>query len=189
MEGSSSLLLGIIKFQTPNPLSLLHSTTTAAATSRRRTRRTAPSSLVPRAELPEAGGQPDPSAVDGKKPKPSGFGSVADSSSKNKKSKRIIRRSPIEKPSLLQESGQPPSPAAAEQQSANESAFLITWLGLGIVIFVQGIALAASGFLPEKWDSFLVKYLYPSFTPTVFLFVCGTVVYGVIKYLQGEKMK
>lgn len=43
------------------------------------------------------------------------------------------------------------------------------------------------GFLPEAWDNFFVNYLYPSFTPTVFLFVAGTVGYGVLKYLQNEK--
>lgn len=43
------------------------------------------------------------------------------------------------------------------------------------------------GLLPEAWDNFFVKYLYPSFTPTVFLFVAGTVGYGVLKYLQNEK--
>jgi len=44
-----------------------------------------------------------------------------------------------------------------------------------------------TGFLPEEWDALFVKYLYPSFTPTVFLFVAGTVVYGVLKYLENEK--
>lgn len=34
-----------------------------------------------------------------------------------------------------------------------------------------------------------MKYLYPSFTPTVFLFVAGTVAYGVLKYLQNEQIK
>ncbi|RXH94922.1 hypothetical protein DVH24_024606 [Malus domestica] len=44
-------------------------------------------------------------------------------------------------------------------------------------------------FLPEDWDKFLVKYLYPSFTPTVGLFVAGSVGYGVVKYLQNEELK
>lgn len=46
-----------------------------------------------------------------------------------------------------------------------------------------------SGFLPEEWDKFFVKYLYPSFTPTVGLFVAGSVAYGVLKYLQNEELK
>ncbi|EPS74311.1 hypothetical protein M569_00445, partial [Genlisea aurea] len=73
-----------------------------------------------------------------------------------------------------------------EELKKNESAFVLAWLGLGGIILIQGITLAASGFLPESWDSFLVKYLYPSFTPTVFLFVGGTVAYGVAKYLEKE---
>lgn len=48
------------------------------------------------------------------------------------------------------------------------------------------IAILFSGFLPEAWDKLLAKYLYPSFTPTVFLFVAGTTAYGVLKYLQNE---
>lgn len=74
-----------------------------------------------------------------------------------------------------------------EEQSRNEKAFLLAWLGLGSIIITQGILLAASGFLPEEWDKLFVKYLYPAFTPTVFLFVAGTVAYGVLKYLQNEK--
>ncbi|KAK4745411.1 hypothetical protein SAY87_011723 [Trapa incisa] len=97
----------------------------------------------------------------------------------------ISRRTPVEKPALVSEEEE----IRAEQQMKNESAFLLAWLGLGGVILIQGIALAASGFLPEEWDKFFVKYLYPSFTPTVFLFVSGTVAYGVLKYLQNEQIK
>ncbi|KAG9454531.1 hypothetical protein H6P81_007435 [Aristolochia fimbriata] len=130
-----------------------------------------------------------------------GFGSsVEDSSSvstrkdKERGSKKkgsrdrasVVRRTPIDKPPLLS----PDKDTQSEkQQSTNEGAFLLTWLGLGILIFVQGIVLAASGFLPEEWDKFFVKYLYPSFTPTVFLFVAGTVGYGVYKYMQGENQR
>ncbi|XP_004506611.2 protein LPA2, partial [Cicer arietinum] len=92
----------------------------------------------------------------------------------------IIRRTPIEKPAFVSE--QP-----VQQNSANENAFVIAWLGFGSVILVEGLALAASGLFPEEWDKFFVKYLYPSFTPTVFLFVAGAVAYGVLKYSQNEK--
>ncbi|KAK9103261.1 hypothetical protein Sjap_020515 [Stephania japonica] len=128
-----------------------------------------------------------------------GFGSTSTSSpsptrqsrDSNKKKQRsrdrasVIRRTPVEKPTYVTQQLQ----SETQEQSRNENAFLLTWLGLGILILVEGIALAASGFLPEQWDNFFVKYLYPSFTPTVFVFVAGTVVYGVVKYLRGEKGK
>ncbi|GER48022.1 protein LOW PSII ACCUMULATION 2 [Striga asiatica] len=117
-----------------------------------------------------------------------GFGSpaAAQSNKKQPKGKRerdsIIRREPVEKPNFST-----PQPAArAEDLRKSENSFLLAWLGLGGVILLEGIALAASGFLPEAWDNFFVKYLYPSFTPTVILFVAGTVAYGVLKYLQNE---
>ncbi|KAL3834594.1 hypothetical protein ACJIZ3_009330 [Penstemon smallii] len=122
-----------------------------------------------------------------------GFGSSAAASTsapakkKQPKGKRerasIIRREPLEKPNF----GTPNQVAQADELSKNESAFLIAWLGLGAVILTEGIILAGSGFLPEAWDKFFVKYLYPSFTPTVFLFVSGSVTYGVLKYLQNAK--
>ncbi|CAA0809565.1 Protein LOW PSII ACCUMULATION 2- chloroplastic [Striga hermonthica] len=142
-------------------------------------------------EEPKSGAGPSAKKPGGSSPG-LGFGSPAAASSpapaktKQSKGKRerasIIRREPVEKPNFAT-----PQPAAqAEELRKNESYFLFAWLGLGAVILLEGIALAASGFLPEAWDNFFVKYLYPAFTPTVFLFVAGTVAYGVLKYLQNE---
>ncbi|CAI8600955.1 unnamed protein product [Vicia faba] len=95
----------------------------------------------------------------------------------------IIRRNPVEKPALVKE--QEP---VQQEQGAYENAFSLAWLGFGSVILVEGLALAASGFFPEEWDKIFVKYLYPSFTPTVFLFVAGAIAFGVVKYKQNEKL-
>ncbi|KAL1362620.1 hypothetical protein HN51_010852 [Arachis hypogaea] len=114
--------------------------------------------------------------------------STSSSKKKQKKGRRerasIIRRTPLEKPAFVSQEDK----AEAKEQSKNESAFILAWLGFGLVILVEGISLAASGFLPEEWDKLFVKYLYPSFTPTVFLFVAGAVAYGVFKYLQNENI-
>ncbi|XP_061340952.1 protein LPA2 [Gastrolobium bilobum] len=120
----------------------------------------------------------------------SGFGSSNESGKRKQKQKgqreraSIIRRSPVEKPSFVSEQ----QVGETKEQGKNESAFILAWLGFGSIILVEGIALAASGFLPEEWDKFFVKYLYPSFTPTVFLFIAGAVAYGVFKYMQNEKI-
>ncbi|KAF4372138.1 hypothetical protein CsatB_009167 [Cannabis sativa] len=116
--------------------------------------------------------------------------STTTATNKKRKSKRerasIIRRSPVEKPAF---GSVEDDDEKAKETGRNESAFLLTWLGLGVIILTQGIILSASGFLPEEWDKFLVKYLYPTFTPTVGLFIAGTVTYGVLKYLQNENLK
>ncbi|KAJ0538758.1 putative protein LOW PSII ACCUMULATION 2 [Helianthus annuus] len=79
---------------------------------------------------------------------PVGFGSVSTSSpakkQKGKKERsRIIRREPVETPKFVTQ--QKEQGASDEQQGSNERAFLLTWLGLGSLIIVEGIALAASG--------------------------------------------
>ncbi|KAJ1426500.1 hypothetical protein SESBI_10244 [Sesbania bispinosa] len=136
--------------------------------------------------------KPSESSDSDSAPKSPGVGFGPSSNVKQKQKKKgqrerasIIRRTPLEKPAFVSEQ-QPP---VEQSQSVNETAFVLAWLGFGSIILVEGITLAASGFLPEEWDKLFVKYLYPSFTPTVFLFVAGAVAYGVFKYLQNENIK
>ncbi|KAH7537891.1 hypothetical protein FEM48_Zijuj03G0141100 [Ziziphus jujuba var. spinosa] len=71
--------------------------------------------------------------------------SVTDKNKGKRKRERasIIRRSPVGKPSFASSSEE--DEAKAKERSKNESAFLLAWLGLGGIILVQGIVLAASG--------------------------------------------
>ncbi|XP_037492087.1 protein LOW PSII ACCUMULATION 2, chloroplastic isoform X2 [Jatropha curcas] len=89
--------------------------------------------------------------------------SASDVTSKKKqKGKRerasIIRRTPVEKPSFVSQVDE----TKAKEQSKNESAFLLAWLGLGGIILVEGIVLAASGCSAHrKWSIECLYFPFP----------------------------
>ncbi|CAK9262567.1 unnamed protein product [Sphagnum jensenii] len=100
---------------------------------------------------------------------------------KRKQQSATVRRAAPQQP-LLSAPGNP-------QTQQIETAYALSLGFLGILIFVEGIILAASGFLPEEWDGFLVTNLYPSFTPTVGVFLAAALAYGLFKTQGGEPKK
>merc|ERR1719387_1892601 len=48
-------------------------------------------------------------------------------------------------------------------------------------IFVEGLLVAGSGFLPEDVDNFIVTTVFPAFTPTLGVFLLISVLYGLFK--------
>jgi hypothetical protein len=46
-----------------------------------------------------------------------------------------------------------------------------------------------AGFFPEDVDDLVLKYVYPSFSPTIGVFLLGSSLYGLYKYLGGPKIK
>jgi len=56
---------------------------------------------------------------------------------------------------------------------------------LGVLILVEGVVIGASGFLPEAADQWVADVLYPSFSPTVLVFLAGSTLYGLVKARFG----
>eukprot|EP01018_Ginkgo_biloba_P016152 Gb_15277 [translate_table: standard] len=95
--------------------------------------------------------------------------------SKEKEITPLIRRAAPEK-ILLGPRGDP-------RGQQIETVFVVSWSGLAIFIFLEGILLDSSGFLPEGWNNFFLKYLKPTFIPTVLAFVVGATAYALYKRL------
>lgn len=69
-----------------------------------------------------------------------------------------------------------PSPIGAAETTA------VQILGvLFVIVLVEGLLLAASGFLPDEWDEFVAVNLYPSYSYTVLSFLGGSTLYGLFK--------
>lgn len=64
-------------------------------------------------------------------------------------------------------------------------------LGLGLIFSVclaEGFIVAASGFLPDAADEFIMKYVYSAFSPTVGLFLACSSAYGVWKIREDKAL-
>eukprot|EP01024_Parvocaulis_polyphysoides_P023074 TRINITY_DN2133_c0_g5_i1.p2 TRINITY_DN2133_c0_g5~~TRINITY_DN2133_c0_g5_i1.p2 ORF type:complete len:176 (+),score=19.53 TRINITY_DN2133_c0_g5_i1:37-528(+) len=70
------------------------------------------------------------------------------------------------------------------QAQSNETLAVNVLFAIGAVILVEGIFLAASGFLPQELDEFAQNIIYPIFSPTVVLLLAGSTAYGLWKSRQ-----
>ena len=70
----------------------------------------------------------------------------------------IIRRTPAEKPAFISQENE----VKVKEQGRNESAFILAWLGLGGIILVEGILLAASG-MSEFMGFFFFFFFFMEF--------------------------
>lgn len=77
-------------------------------------------------------------------------------------------------------------PSEAEKYEGYALLFL-AFLFVNILLF--GLILAGSGFLPEEWDQFAEKVVYPNYSYLVLSFVAGSSAYGLFKtgMLPGQK--
>ncbi|CAM6104618.1 unnamed protein product [Calypogeia fissa] len=112
-----------------------------------------------------------------------GFGSPPKATAPEKKkssksSSGSVRRTPPTKPLIVVSS--------ADQQTRQiETAVVASLAFLFALIFLEGLVLAGSGFLPEEWDEFAVNLVYPAFTPSVGVFLAIAASYGLWKTLGG----
>uniref|UniRef100_A0A1D2AC50 Uncharacterized protein n=3 Tax=Auxenochlorella protothecoides TaxID=3075 RepID=A0A1D2AC50_AUXPR len=87
-------------------------------------------------------------------------------------------------------SSQPASPQQAPPSapaSVIESVLLRLLVGIFTVAILEGLALAASGFLSSEVDSTISKYVYPAFTPTILAFLGVSTGYGLWKSNEINK--
>ncbi|CAM6107259.1 unnamed protein product [Calypogeia fissa] len=112
-----------------------------------------------------------------------GFGSPPKATAPEKKkssksSSGSVRRTPPTKP-LIEVS-------PADQRTRQiETAVVASLAFLFAVIFLEGLVLAGSGFLPEEWDEFAANLVYPAFTPSVGVFLAIAASYGLWKTRGG----
>lgn len=78
------------------------------------------------------------------------------------------------------------SPTAAQKFENGVVSFLSL---IFVFILLEGVFLAASGFLPESFDQFAQDVVYPSFSPTIVFFLVCSSLYGLWKTGGGRDEK
>eukprot|EP01025_Chloroclados_australasicus_P060172 TRINITY_DN7697_c0_g1_i2.p2 TRINITY_DN7697_c0_g1~~TRINITY_DN7697_c0_g1_i2.p2 ORF type:complete len:181 (-),score=20.44 TRINITY_DN7697_c0_g1_i2:535-1041(-) len=68
----------------------------------------------------------------------------------------------------------------------NETLIVTGLLVLALIILIEGVFLAASGFFSDEVDQFAQNVIYPAFSPTVLLLLAGSTVYGLWKSRQQQ---
>ncbi|GJP48021.1 hypothetical protein CLOM_g7262 [Closterium sp. NIES-68] len=76
-----------------------------------------------------------------------------------------------------------------EKQAAEIETAVVVSLGFAfLLIILEGLFLAAAGFLSEDLDQFAMDVVYPAFSPTVAVFLLGATAYGTFKVVGiGKK--
>lgn len=76
-------------------------------------------------------------------------------------------------------------------ESQAETAIVTAMFFLFSAIILEGLVLAASGFLSEEVDAWIQDVLYPSYSPTVIVFLALSTLYGLFKtgLLPGQKQR
>ncbi|KAJ9523082.1 hypothetical protein QJQ45_023938, partial [Haematococcus lacustris] len=96
---------------------------------------------------------------------------------RKRKTKRTEAKVKVESAVVDAVTGKGPAPPTAKAETTYLSVMLFSFL----LILLEGLVLAGSGFLPEAADVFVEQVLYPSFSPQVAAFLLLSSVYGLWK--------
>ncbi|KAK9841022.1 hypothetical protein WJX81_006257 [Elliptochloris bilobata] len=97
------------------------------------------------------------------------------------------RRTPRKKegPTVLAPQVQQAYSGAPQTPAGQAETLAVRGLGVFFLLIVsEGLFLALSGFLPESLDGFAEATVYPSFSPTVGIFLLCSALYGLWKSRQ-----
>ena len=137
----------------------------------------------PKPKAPEekaASDPPKPVSLGTKPPPPPSFGGGDGSWASEVREQRAYESTSGEAPG---DPATPKGPARipAEQYKMIDENFVQALAFLFVGIFVEGLLVAGSGFLPDDVDNFIVTTVFPAFTPTLGVFLLISVLYGLFK--------